>query len=320
MWFKRTRQNRRLGREFVLDVKLRSSQVRATRIRLAAIALGSVFAGIAGLYLVWRGSEWVLNALLYENRAFAIQEVNVQTDGVISLEQLRRWTGVQPGQNLFALDLAGVRRNLEMVSIIQSVSLEKILPHTLRIRVTEREPLAQLSVTRPGPNGALELAPFYLDSNAYVISPLSPSQCSATAANQTNGQLPVIVGLSAREVQPGRRLESAPALAALQLVQVFERSMLEGLVDLKQIDISQPDVLVVKTTQGSEITFGLTDLDQQVLRWQAIFEAGRTNNKAIATLDLAVSNNIPATWLEASAVPQSSTKPLKPLRNRKKHV
>src|SRR5579863_4894666 len=124
MWFKHTRKNRRLGREFVLDVKLRSSQVRAARIRLAAIALGSVFAGIAGLYLAWRASEWALNALLYENRAFAIQQIDIQTDGIIAVDQLRRWTGVQPGQNLFGLDLAGVRRNLELVSMIQSVSLE----------------------------------------------------------------------------------------------------------------------------------------------------------------------------------------------------
>src|SRR5579859_7617799 len=142
MWFKRSSRNRRLGREFVLDVKLRSSQVRATRIRLAALALGSLFAGIAGLYLIWRASEWALNAVLYENPAFAVQEIKIQTDGVIALDQLRRWTGVLPGQNLFALDLAAVRRNLELVSMIDSVSTEKVLPHTLRISVVEREPLA----------------------------------------------------------------------------------------------------------------------------------------------------------------------------------
>lgn len=320
MWFKRTRKNRRLGREFVLDVKLRSSQVRATRIRLAAIALGSVFAGIAGLYLAWRASDWALNALLYENRSFAIQEINIQTDGLIAVDQLRRWTGVQPGQNLFALDLAGVRRNLELVSMIQSVSLEKILPHTLHIRVIEREPLAQLNVARPDATGRLELVPFYVDAEGYVISPLSPSQCAASLGKQTNEPLPLIAGLKANEVQAGRRLDSAPVRAALELLQAFERSSMQGLAELKQIDISQPDVLVAKTGQGSEVTFGLTHLDQQILRWQAILELGQVNNKAIATLDLAISSNIPVTWLEASALPQVSTKSGKPLRNRKKHV
>lgn len=320
MWFKRTRKNRRLAREHVLDVKLRSSQVRATRLRLAAVALGSIFAAIAGLYLAWRASQWGLNGLLYENRAFAIQDIEVQTDGIIALEQLRRWTGVQPGQNLFALDLAAVRRNLELVSMIQSVSLEKVLPHTLRIRVVERDPLAQLNVARPTASGTIELVPFYLDADGYVISPLSPAQCNASLAAQTNVPLPMIIGFKASEVQPGRRLEAPQARGALQFLQAFERSSIQGLVDLKQIDISQPDVLVVKTGQGSEVTFGLADLERQILRWQAVFEFAQRNNKAIATLDLAVSDNIPATWLEASAVPQSSARPTKPLRPRKKHV
>src|SRR5271166_5053474 len=98
MWFKHPAKNRRLGREFVLDVKLRSSQVRASRARMAALALGALFTGVAGLYLAWRSSEWALNVLLYDNKAFAIQQIEVQTDGVIALDQLRRWTDVQVGQ------------------------------------------------------------------------------------------------------------------------------------------------------------------------------------------------------------------------------
>ena len=56
-----------------------------------------------------------------------------------SADQLRRWAGVKPGENLFALDLARVKRDLEMVPLIDSVSVERVLPRTLRIRVTERE-------------------------------------------------------------------------------------------------------------------------------------------------------------------------------------
>ena len=320
MWFRRSAKNRRLGREFVLDVKLRSSQVRAARLRMAALGLGSIFVAIAGLYLTWRASQWALDALLYQNRSFAIQRIDVQTDGLIAPDQLRRWTGVQPGQNLFALDLAGVRRRLELISTIQAVSLEKILPHTLHLQVTEREPLAQLNVARPRQGGGVELVAFYLDPEGYLLVPLTPAQCSPSAPNPTNDQLPLIVGVSPTEVQPGRRLETPQVLAALQLIQAFERSGMQGVVELAKIDVSAADVLVVKTGQGSEITFGLSDLDPQLLRWQAVFEAGRRMSKGIASLDLAVSNNIPALWVDASVLPQVSAKSPKPLRNRKKHV
>jgi len=46
---------------------------------------------------------------------------------VIAPEQLRRWTRVRIGANLIALDLASVKRNLELVSTIDSVSVERVL-------------------------------------------------------------------------------------------------------------------------------------------------------------------------------------------------
>ena len=154
MWFKRKPKNRRLGREQVLDVKLRSSQVRAARTRMAARRPGRrLCAPSSACICSGARGEWALNRLVYENKAFAIQEIDVQTDGVISVDQLRRWAGVKPGENLLALDLARVKRDLELVPLVQSVSVERILPRTLRIRVTEREPIAQVNVPRPRPGG-----------------------------------------------------------------------------------------------------------------------------------------------------------------------
>jgi cell division septal protein FtsQ len=317
MWFKRKPKNRRLGREFVLDVKLRSSQVRAARTRMASLALGAVFGTVFGLYLLWRGGEWALDRLVYENQAFAIEEVDVQTDGVIAVDQLRRWTGVKPGQNLLALDLTRVKRDLELAPMVQSASVERILPRTLRVRVIEREPLAQLNVARPRGDG-VELAPFQLDAEGYVILPLEARDRGTTAAQPE--PLPLISGINGSEAQPGRRIATVQVQAALQLLTAFERSPMAGFVDIKRIDVSDPEVLVVTTGQGSEVTFGLADPDEQLRRWQAVFESGQKAGKAIATLDLAITNNIPAHWLEASAVPAPAPKLLRPLHNKKKHV
>src|SRR5258708_23750439 len=106
MWFSRKFRNRRSGRCYVLDVKLRSDQVRSSRMRLGALAFGVLFGTVFGFYLLWRVGAWTLDRLVYKNHSFAIQQIDVQTDGVISLEQLRRCAGVKPGDNLFALDLA----------------------------------------------------------------------------------------------------------------------------------------------------------------------------------------------------------------------
>ncbi|HXU78687.1 MAG TPA: FtsQ-type POTRA domain-containing protein [Methylomirabilota bacterium] len=320
MWFKRKPKNRRLGRDNVLDVKLRSGKLRAARTRLAVVSLGVVFGTLFGLYLLWRTGEWALNHFVYENQSFAIQEIQVQTDGVIAIDQLRRWSGVKPGQNLLALDLGRVKRDLELAPVVQSASVERVLPHTLSIRVTEREPVAQVNLTRHRPDGGTESVVFQLDAEGYVLVPLEVRQRNSPASPPVE-QLPAIFGIKPSDVQPGRRVEGRRVQAALQLIVEFEQSPMAGLVDLKQIDVSSPEVLLVSTGQGSEITFGLQNLEQQLWRWREIFDYGQRLNKVVASLDLAITNNIPARWLEANAVPPTSPKAPKQLRSsRRKHV
>src|SRR5438445_621622 len=313
-------KTRRLGREHVLDVKLRSSQVRAGRMRLAAIAGSVLFATVFGLYVLWRSGDWILNRLVYENKSFTIQNLDVQTDGVLAVNQLCRWAGLRPHENLLALDLAQVKRNLELVPLVQSVSVERVLPRTLRIRVVEREPIAQVNIPRQRPGGGIETTSFQLDPDGFVMLPLDSRQRANPPSTAGAELLPVISGLDPRELQPGRRIEAPQLQAALQLVIAFQQSPMAGLADLKWIDITSPEVLVVKTGQASEITFGLNDLEQQLRRWREIFDLGQKMAKAIATLDLAVTDCVPARWQDPDALPPAAPKLPKPIRIKKKHV
>jgi hypothetical protein len=317
-WFRGKPKNRRLVRMHVLDVKLRSDQVRKTRMRLVAAALGITFATILGFCLVWRAGEYALDRLIYQNRSFAVQEIDVRTDGVIAVEQLRRWAGVKAGQNLLALDLARVKRDLELVSMIKTVAVERVLPHTLRLRVTERDPLAQVRVQARA-NGA-QIATLQIDADGWVMLPVDPRQ-RASPVTQTNDVLPVIQGVNMGEILPGRRVESPQARAALQLIVAFDRSPMSGVVDLQMIDVSSPQILVVTTGQGSQITFSAAqDLDGQLRRWRAIHDEAVRQGKAIYTLDLSVHSNPPVRLIEANAVPQTVPKTKTPLRKGKHNV
>jgi cell division septal protein FtsQ len=319
MWFKREQKNRRLNRGHLLDVKVRSDQVRATRTRLAAIASGVLFGTVFGLYLFWRTGEWALDKFVYENSEFAIQNIQVQTDGVIAPDQLRRWSGVKPGANLIALDLASVKRNLELVSMIDSVSVERILPRTLKIRVTERKPVAQVNVPRAVASGEIAVSVFQLSADGFMMQPLDPRLC-VVPLSQINGQLPVITGLNVYQLQPGRRVESPQMQAALQLIGAFNHSPMAGLVDLRRIDVSSPQVIVATTGQGSEITFGLDNLEQQLRRWRGIYDLGQSKNKIIASADLAVTDNIPVLWMEPGDAPGMPPKVVNPAHSRRKNV
>ncbi|MEI8289412.1 MAG: FtsQ-type POTRA domain-containing protein [Verrucomicrobiota bacterium] len=324
MWFKpeqNKNKNRRLHRHNVLDVKLRSDQLRASRLRLGLFLFLVVAGPFFGLYLLWRVGEVALNAFVYQNADFAIQQIDVKTDGVIAPEQLRRWTAVKPGMNLIGLDLAAVKRNLELVSVIDSVSVERVLPRTLKIRVTEREPVAQVNVPRADGAAGIAVSIFQLDAEGMAIKPLDPRVCAVPLA-QVNPQLPVVAGFNYFMLQDGRRIDLPQVQAALKLIVAFSKSPMAGLVDLRRLDVSALGVVVATTGDGSQITFGLDKMDQQLRRWREIYDYGKQANKGeIASVDLAVANNVPVRWMMASAAPVGvAPKAVKPLKPRKKNV
>lgn len=301
MWPKTKKRNKRHHRRNVLDVKLRSDHVRAIRARGLAVMVGVLFGTVFSLYVLWRSGEWLLNRLVYENRAFTIQALEVTTDGQIAVDQLCRWSGVRSGQNLMALDLARVKSNLELVPNIQSVSLERLLPGKLRIRVTERKPVMRLYLPRLLEGNELVVQTWLLDSDGAVMMPLEQKD-RCTTAEPVEDHLPVLTGVNPTEIRLGRTVESSRVRAALRLVDAFNHSGMASAVRLDGVDLSEPGVLVTRTEGGSRVTFGSDNFDAQLLRWGEIHRQSLRLNKMILTLDLAVRNNVPVRWVDANAL------------------
>ena len=318
MWFSHKAKNRRLNREEVLDVKLRSDQVRSARVRMLSLTLAGVFGSLLVLFIGWRAGQWALNRLVFENPAFAIRNVEVQTDGVIRLEQLRRWAGVRPGENLLALDLCRVKRDLELCSAVQSAAVERALPGTLRIRVFEREPIARVHAMLPRAGGkGISPVLYHIDATGFVIMPLDRTLVTTPV---DAADLPLLVGVSQVELRPGRRAESPQVQAAIQFIREFDQSPMAGLVSLKEIDCASTEVLNVVTWQRSEVTFSIRQLDQQMRRWRSLFDYGQRTHRAIAAVDLSVADNIPARWLDGNPVTPAAAKPKPTSRLKKKNV
>ena len=150
--------------------------------------------------------------------------------------------------------------------------------------------------------------------------PLDPRE-RATSTSQSDEPLPLLRGINASTLQPGRRLAAPQVQAALQFIVAFEQSPMAGLVDLKRVDVSSPEVLVVTTGQGSEVTFGLTDFEQQLRRWHAIFESGRRRSAMRSPRSILPSPTIfPSAGSRPAPFRPRLPKSPKPLRPKKKHV
>jgi cell division septal protein FtsQ len=318
MFGKKRRNRRMVERAELLDVKLRTSQTRAHRTRLLGVVIAVVFSLTLAVLLVWRGGSWLLDKLIYKNEAFAIRQVEVQTDGVLSTDVIRYWAKVHPGQNLLALDILKVKRDLEILPPIESVAVERVLPRTLKIRVIEREPVAQTVISQPGANGTYRQFTYYLDSEGYVVQPIDP-RCRAVPLAVPE-RLPIIVGLTATELQPGHQIENVQGRAGLKLLAEFERSPMVGLVELQRVNITSPEILQVTTSQNAEITFSVDNFELQFRRWRLIYDQYQKWGKAIASLDLSIANNLPVRAVAANSVQPLPPKTIKSTRARKKHV
>lgn len=312
-------KNRRLGRDGVLDVKMRARPVRQARRHRVVLALLLALVAVLTVALGQRGWEWARQRLM-DSQLFALTSLEITTDGIwLKPEQIRLWTGVREGDNLLLVDMTQIRRELEIIPQVESVSVERVLPHVLRIQVTEREPVVQIQAIQPEGEAGLAPAVFYMDRAGVIMPPL-PSPRTMASVAQGFEALPILRGLSHADLRPGVALHTRPVHAVLELLAAFDSSPLATKTDLRVIDVASPDVLRVSTGAGAEITFGYDRVRPGLERWLLVHETGQRLAKAVASLDLAVTNNCPVLWIEASNATPPAPKLPKPQRLRRKHV
>jgi cell division septal protein FtsQ len=321
MWFKRkTKNNRRfIEQEHLLDVKLRANQVRAARFRLLGTILGVSFVILVVGGTSWFGGRFFLDRFFYQNESFAIRRIDVQTDGILNATAICKWASVRNGDNLLALDLVQVKRDLEAQPCIYSVAVERLLPNTLRLRVSEREPVAQTTIMQPRVDGTYEAVIYHLDELGFAMKPLDP-QLMAQQPAVPFDRLPVLLGIEMGQVKLGKQVDSPQIRAALQLLEQFDHSPMMGLAEIKWVNVAYPEVLLATTSQNAEVTFSLSNFNLQLRRWRQIFEYYQQKGNAIASIDLSIANNLPVHLVAANTVQPMTPKPAKPQRAKRKNV
>ena len=299
--FGKTRK--KFERQWKLDVRSRSKPLQVVRLKMAASALAISTGIVLVLFVCWKGGEYALERFVYSNPSLTVERLEIHTDGIIPAEQIRAWANVRKGQNLLALDLARIKRDLELVALIESASVERVLPRDLVIRIREREPIAKIIVFAPRESdGLLEPSSIYLDEDGMVI-PLVLRKLNEAAFDLATSYLPKITGVGATPFRPGHLAESPQILAALKWIRAFQNSEMAGQADINAIDIESQTALLVSTEQGNEISFAYHDFETQLARWRQIQDWGLQRAQMIASLDLVVTNFVPAVWVSLTNAP-----------------
>lgn len=134
---------------------------------------------------------------LLESSLFTLTEVEVQGAETLDPDLIRQMSGLVPGESLLTLDLGAVEERLSKEVRIAQVEVVRRWPHGVRIRISERRPVALLAVE----------ASWLAVDPAGVLFPPDPAWI---------GRLPTLTGIEPGSGSPGARLdEPAPQLLAL---------------------------------------------------------------------------------------------------------
>jgi cell division protein FtsQ len=236
-----------------------------------SLVLAMIVAVGAGLHF---GIAMALDRVLYTNPRYVLNRIEIEPRGHFPEGQIRLAAGLEPGrENLWALNLHQIGRDLEKLPYVSSAKVERHFPDTITIHITERVPVAKIV----GLNidlGTRET--FYLDRNGVVLKPRE---------DETAPLLPEIIGL-------------APADAELEIMDAIDHSQLHTTIDISRIDLSNPLFITMFTRQNMTITFRLDYIDQQLQRLVQIVNYPDFQQRQIATVDLTPDSNVPVTFAQ----------------------
>lgn len=109
------------------------ARLRRWSVKLA-LAAGSLVALLGGCQLL----AW--------SPMLALKRVEVSSDGRLERREILRWGGVRPGDSLLRTSPSELRERLETHPWVERAWVERSFPHTLRIRLQERRPVARVMV------------------------------------------------------------------------------------------------------------------------------------------------------------------------------
>lgn len=275
-------RRRRDGRRAGFTMFARAGVTRPDgRFHRTAAVFALLAAIVAATLLFAYGARQTGRLAFAANPLFTLRRLDFVSDGRMSPDLIRDYARVRAGQNLFDVDLREIRAALAAVPLVKDATVARRLPDGLTIRVTERTPLAR--VTMPGTG--LTLA---VDREGHVLGPGSASPA-----------LPAIGGLAEPGLRPGMRLSDPKAAEALALLDMCDRTKLCQYVPIREVDVSDADQMRLTMAGGDEALMPRRDLEPKTRRLASILntlKSYRPSDRHRARIDVTSESNFPVTW------------------------
>jgi cell division protein FtsQ len=239
-------------------------------------AAGRVFAGLGFLILLGglAAASLVLKTYLGRDARFRIAGVdNIDATGLteVSRAELLPVFGEDVGKNVFFIDLAERRKQLEQIPWVERATVMRLLPDRIRVQVVERQPVA---FVRQGQQIGL------VDASGVLLT------MPAAMMAQHHYSFPVVTGIDPLDPAPARKARMAVYGRLLGELDANGQKLSE---QISEIDLTDPeDARVSMPEPGGDVLahFGEDRFMERYQRYKAHIAEWRQLYPRLVAVDL----------------------------------
>lgn len=272
---RRAPANRSRSSRKTFTVSARTREIRAERRkRLITIILVLLVLGGFGFFGTI-GMRSLVRNLFSENDKYLIRNWDISSDGpVLTPEHIKQYAQLGDHENLFAINLLTILRELEKTPAIASARVERRLPDTLVIRVHERMALARLQLDQP--------VPLAVCADGFVLGPSS-----------LRPNLPIIRGIREDGLRPGLQLTNPLFTDALRVLTIAGRAHIHPHLRVREIDIAHDEFIVLLLATGEEVLIARAHIEPRMQELVSILLDQRRRGRVAARVNMTGHAHIP---------------------------
>lgn len=281
MWFRegeekatrRANRRKRADGGQLLQVSVRSQEQKRARVRWISAVVTLLVAVVGCAWVGILGADWVRAQLFASNPLFIIHNLDIRTDGTLKPQELREQYNLQPGLNLFAVNISKIHADLLTLPVVRSVEIRRQLPDTLVLRIGERLAVALLVTDKMN---------LPVDREGHALVP------RAAVA-----RLPVILGGQVSGLKPGIQIVDTKIRDALTVLDLCDILHITDQVRINAIQVNHPDRLELRLTSGEQVLLARTQMEDHLRKLATAKKTLAERRQTATMIDCSLEHSVP---------------------------
>ncbi len=210
--------------------------------------------------VVFSAAQWKKHLMM--------QSVSIDGQKIVTQDDVLRLAQLTSQRALFDINLAALQTALQTNAFIRHASVQREMPSTIRVSITEREPSAMLVLGSHGEH-------LYIDDEGYLLPPVESAAIY---------DLPVITGVdSAQTFKPGMQTTNEDLLSAIEILKAAKAVSEEVSHVISEVRVRNGhDIVLYAFEGGTPIIFGQGNAVKKMAAldafWKKIIVEGGVHN------------------------------------------